>query len=309
MPDETRQLHEALATGPFSLALRLAVRSRGLSLDRLQCKLAERGTPVSKTALSYWQHGRTQPERPDSLRALAVIEEVLKIEAGALSALLGPPRPRGRWLSRKPGTMRLDQAWLRPDGLARALQRMGTTVDAIHWLDPVGVHLSVDVGPDRRLRAIAYHLVLRAERDGVDRRIVAFRSDLATVGLPRVTDTRGCRLGRLRADGPTSFTIFELLLDHPLRLGELTVLSYTLRMTQVVPDTVQTHRIGPSVRDFSVQAAFDPAALPARIFRSYRRSVSEPATEADLWLGGGGTAQYAEVDPVAGIYGIAWDWE
>ncbi len=128
---DRERLEEALVTGPFSLALKQAIRASGLSLDRLQHKLGERGTPVSKTALSYWQHGRTRPERPESMRALAAVEEVLGLEAGSLSALLGPPRPRGRWLVQRPETLRADQAWARPDGLARALQAMDSSVDAL----------------------------------------------------------------------------------------------------------------------------------------------------------------------------------
>lgn len=308
MPVETERLDEALATGPFSLALRLAVRSSGLTLDRLQVRLREYGVPVSKTALSYWQHGRTQPERPESLRALAIIESLAGVEPGALSALLGPPRPRGRWLSHKPGVLRPDQAWARPDGLARALQRMGTTPEAMHHLTSIGLHLQLTVGADRRIDSITYHQVARAEREQVDRKVVAFRTDLAGAEPLRITGTRGCRPGRQRNDEPTGFTTFELLLDRPLQLGELTVLQYTLEPSPGLADTVHTQRVQRSLRDFSIQLAFPAGVLPARVYHTYRTTVSDDRTTSELTLGASHTAQFAELDPTSGIYSIAWDW-
>lgn len=305
-----RELEEALASGPFSLALQLAVKESGLSLDRLQHKLAERGVRVSKTALSYWQHGRTRPERPGSLRALAVLEEVLGLKASALSGLLGPPRPRGRWLTLPPSGMRDDQAWARPDGLVRALERMGSSLEAVHRLTKIGFHVTSTVDARRNVVNSTYRVVLRAERDGVDRHLVALRSDAGVRGPLRVTDTLGCRIGRQREDQPTGFHTYELLLDHPLHAGELTVIQYTVWPAAERPDCYQTHRVWPGLRDLSVLVRFDPGMLPIRVYRSQRREVNEDEVEkGEVWLGASHTAQLSEVDPEPGIYRIAWDWE
>src|SRR2546421_2235054 len=86
------ELSERLRTGPFEAALRAAIQASRLSLERIQHRLHARGTPVSITALSYWQSGRRRPERPDSLLALQQLEQVLGVPASSLSALLGPPR-------------------------------------------------------------------------------------------------------------------------------------------------------------------------------------------------------------------------
>ncbi len=307
---DRRRLEEALASGPFSVALQLAIKASGLSLDRLQHKLGERGTPVSKTALSYWQHGRTRPERRESLRALAVVEEVLGLPAGALSALLGPPRPRGRWLARQPDALRADQAWARPDGLARALQRMGSSLDALHRLTKMGHHIISAVGPDRRVVSTTHLLVMRAAQDDVDRHIVAFRTDAGLTEPLGVGDTIGCRLGRRRDDEPTGFCTFELLLERPLRAGDLTVLQYTLRPVTAEMDTYHSYRTAPGLRDFSIQVRFDPDCLPVRVYRTHRLSVAESEPEeTELWLGASHTAQLVEVDPLPGIYRISWDWE
>jgi hypothetical protein len=300
------RLAEALHCGPFSLALRLAVRESGLSLERLQFKLKERGTPVSKTSLSYWQHGHNQPERPESLRALTVIEEILGLAPNALATLLGPPRPRGRWLVQKPGALRPDQAWARPDGLARALERMGSSLDAFHRFAPLGQHLHLSVDADQKLESISYHLVARADVEDVDRLIVAIRSDAGTADPLDITSTRGCRVGRQRQDKPTGFTTFELLLDRPLRKGELAVLHYKVRTG--LPDSMHSQRVQQSMRDFSMQVSFAPSVLPARVSRSYRSSINDSATVTDLSVGASHTAAYAVLDPAPGIHTLAWDW-
>lgn len=304
------RLEQVLASGPFSLALKLAIRGSGLSLDRLQHKLEERGTPVSKTALSYWQHGRTRPERPESLRALAVVEQVLGLETEALSSLLGPPRPRGRWLAQQPNSLRLDEAWARPDGLSRALQRMGTSLDALHRLTKVGVHITSTVGPNHKLLESSYLVVVRAVQDDVDRYVAAFRTDAGMVEPLRIEDTVGCRLGRRRDDEATGFCTYELLLERPLRAGELTVLRYTLRSVTAEVDAYQSHRAAPGLLDFSIQVRFDPSCLPVRVYRTHRLSVadSEPK-ETELWLGASHTAQLVEVNPQPGIYRVAWAWD
>ncbi|MBM7772303.1 transcriptional regulator with XRE-family HTH domain [Actinokineospora baliensis] len=304
MTDQAR-LREALATGPFSLALRLALRASGLSLDRVQYRLRERDVPISKTALSNWQSGRTRPERPESLRALAVLEDVLGLPEAALSALLGPPRPRGRWLTRAPNDMRADQAWARPDGLLRTLDSLGTTLSAVDRLSKVALQITGDVGPDRVLRRIEHLVVLRAEHEGVDRYTVAYRSDL---GPPEITETMGCRPGRRRGDRETGFSTFELLLDRGLAAGELVTLRYTI--TPGSPEVYHSQRLGASTRVFGVQVQFHAEALPVRVYRRFQSSVSETGSaEVDVRLGTTRTAQYAATDPPPGIYRIGWDWD
>jgi hypothetical protein len=95
----TAELAVALRTGPFEHALRLAIRSRGLTLDRLRVRLLERGVRTSLASLSNWQRGRCRPERVPSMRAVRELEDILGLPGDSLVALLGPRRPRGRWLA------------------------------------------------------------------------------------------------------------------------------------------------------------------------------------------------------------------
>ncbi|WP_048876763.1 hypothetical protein, partial [Saccharomonospora saliphila] len=85
----------------FSETLRSAISTSGLSLDRIQVRLQERGVPVSVTALSYWQSGKRQPERGRSIRAVLALEQILDLPTGSLLGRVPPPRPRGA-ASRRP---------------------------------------------------------------------------------------------------------------------------------------------------------------------------------------------------------------
>ncbi|GAA3582718.1 hypothetical protein GCM10022222_79380 [Amycolatopsis ultiminotia] len=91
-----RELGRLLETGPFDEALRVAIRARGLGLERIRYRLRSRGTAVSLATLSHWQSGRCRPERPESLQALENLEDILGLPGGVLRRLLGSPRPRGR---------------------------------------------------------------------------------------------------------------------------------------------------------------------------------------------------------------------
>lgn len=81
------ELESLLAKGPFADALRAAIRSRGLGLERIQYRLREKGVPVSLATLSHWQSGRCRPERQGSLAALRCLEEVLRVPRGSLVRL------------------------------------------------------------------------------------------------------------------------------------------------------------------------------------------------------------------------------
>lgn len=76
--NDTTQTH-------FSHVFRSAVRARGLTLDRIRVRLAAAGTPVSNATLSYWQSGRSLPTRRTSLRTLAELEHILRVEPGTLT--------------------------------------------------------------------------------------------------------------------------------------------------------------------------------------------------------------------------------
>src|SRR4051812_6979901 len=92
MPENTGPaLDVVLTTGPFDAALRAAVRSRGLTLDRLRAHLARRGVTVALSTLSDWQHGRRRPAIARSLPVVSALEDVLGLRSETLVELLVDP--------------------------------------------------------------------------------------------------------------------------------------------------------------------------------------------------------------------------
>ncbi|MFE6461507.1 hypothetical protein ACFVP0_29105, partial [Streptomyces cinereoruber] len=78
----------------FAAVFKEALRRRGLPLDRVRDHLESYGITLSLATLSYWQSGRSLPEKPQSLRAVDVLEPFLGLPRGALRSLLRR-RPRG----------------------------------------------------------------------------------------------------------------------------------------------------------------------------------------------------------------------
>ena len=103
----------------FATALRTAITNRGLGLERIREHLSQHGVTVSLATLSYWQSGRSRPERKASLQAVVHLEHVLQLTPGHLSELLGPPRSRGRWLRPAPAAM--SAFWPEPSQVEHAL--------------------------------------------------------------------------------------------------------------------------------------------------------------------------------------------
>lgn len=170
--------------------MRAAITASGLPLDRIRYRLKLRDVSVSVPTLSNWQSGRRRPERPESLRALAELENVLDLPPAALRSLLGPPRPRGRAAG--------------PRGSDSRLIRLS------HH-DTVRVTATSQVTEVRQ--------VLKARAHGPDRWIVVWDSSPATI-----VPLRHCRLGRYASD--SGVTVAELLFDKPLATGETTIIEY-----------------------------------------------------------------------------------
>lgn len=84
----TAELESVLRGGPFHVALRAAIAARGLPLQRVQHHLSRYGVKVGVTSLSYWQQGARRPQRPESLRAVRALEEILQLPDESLIRLL-----------------------------------------------------------------------------------------------------------------------------------------------------------------------------------------------------------------------------
>ncbi|GAA2805414.1 hypothetical protein [Crossiella cryophila] len=291
----------------FSDALRTAITARGLSLARLRHHLRHRDLPVSVATLSYWQSGACRPERPVSLRAVLALEDILGLSRNSLITLLGPPRPRGRWLDHVPGSLPLDRVCPVHADVATLLDWIQHRPDGdLAWLSQ---HDRIVLGPDREERVIQGQVVLAARRDGVDRHVAVYHSDSPL--LPDIRVARQCRIGRVREDRATGLTAVELIFERRLAAGETYVLEYELAYSAGGPLATEYHRgVRFPIRSYLLQIQFDPATLPARCHRIWRPDIGTPwADLAELPLTRWGATHLVQADARPGGHGIRWEWE
>ena len=297
-----RELRRLLRHGTFAQVLDHALNTRGLSLERVQHHLAAQGVRVSRAALSYWRHGRSRPERAESLRAVRGLETVLDLPAESLVSLLGPPRPRGRGSKAEPDAIDRRRLWPTHGPLLAAID-----APPDNRIRPLDVHEHVLVGADRQLRTLRTRLVLEAAADRVDRTLVLLWTEASTAATP--IDLKYCRLGRVRADHAAGATVCELLLDQRLAVGERTVVEYTSRFPPGPELTFFHHRFTHSIRQYVLQVEFE-GAVPVGCVPYRQANVHAPRhVSAPLWIGASRTAHLVVTDARPGIVGLAWEWD
>lgn len=304
----SRELSELLRTGPFESALRTAIRSSRLSLERIQHRLRTRGTPVSITALSYWQSGRRRPERPDSLLALQQLETVLGVPDGALSALLGPPRPRGRTRQAANDAPPLSALWSDDESAVELLNRVDTSPDG--KLTRLSHHDMVHVDGNGGQRKVRTRQLVRAESNGVDRWVMIFDGASSRETPTVIRPVRSCHLGQVLTDHTRDLVVAELLFDHALERGETILMEYEVidppSGTNEDPYTF-TRLFRLPVRQYVLEMQFDPGSPPSRC----ESFVTDPAgheseTPKPLSLDRYGRAHTVTLDFGMGVFGVRW---
>ncbi|MER7579849.1 XRE family transcriptional regulator [Kitasatospora sp. NPDC097691] len=294
--------------GGFADTLHLAIEASGLSLDRIRAALAQRGVRVSVTTLSYWRRGRSQPERASSLRAVHLLEELLGLPHSALSSLLGPPRPRGRWAAAA-NTLHLglEDVWPGEQEIANIFAELDAPPAG--ELERLSIHDSYYVDAERRGNLLRMRQVVRATVGGVGRCLVVHMADEEAAGCPEITSVRHGRLGRVRRRPEAGLTVAELMLDRPLGLGDSTVFEYEVEIPPGGPTLEYSRRFATPVREYVLQVHFDPASVPAHCERYDR----EPGADVDhrreqLWIGASASAHVLAPDQQPGHIGIRWEW-
>jgi hypothetical protein len=301
-------IHTALRSGSFAEALRAAIAERGLSLDRLQQRLAARGARVGVATLSCWQSGTRRPERPTSLRAVSVLEEVLELPSGSLLVLLGPPRPRGPGVGLPQGSRGYRHLMAASSQLSVMLAELGTTAD--EKLHIAAQHESVWIGPDRAAHRRETFQVLRAHQDGVDRYIaIAIGDPGVDVAKMEIRALENCRVGRVRRDPAAGLVVSELLFDLILRTGQTHLIRYEV-VDRSGAECVEYERgFRFPAGQYALQVRFDAAALPVACFRYARRDVAAgPAEETELTLTGHHSVHVSLAPVPPGVAGIRWEW-
>lgn len=300
-------LLDALRNGPFETALDSALRASGLSLERIQHRLAERGVQISVTTLSYWRRGRSRPERPHSRQAVRLLEELLGVPTDGLVSLLGPRRPRGRWVNRDAAVLKTERLWREFESLPDLLAELDSTDDG---LLRVAAHDHYELDARGAGARLTTRLTLKATRDGVDRCVVVLHGEDPDAALPEFADVRNARLGRLRSDRSVPLMVAELFLDRTLSEGGTTLIEYTLRFPENGRRAEECGRgfLSPALL-YTLEVAFHPDAVPVRCWRSYRVAAAwQPVSAEPVWISAVGRAHTVFENPGPGFQALHWEW-
>lgn len=289
----------------FVQALREAVEQRGLGLGRIAARLAELGTPLSEATLSYWQTGRSQPGRRSSMEALANLEQILQVEAGALSGQLDPAAVRGRHT--EPPDPTWEELWEEVPEVAAAYGRLDTSRE--DHLTRVSYHDKVRVGPGRAELGLWTKQVMRAERDGVDRFIIMHGTDDPALPASQIRALERCTVGRTSPESEAGVITVEMLLPRPLERGELIAVTYEFFRLPPYPvaERHERRRRSPN-KEYILEVLFDPEDLPVSA-QTYIEPVEGDLEVRDVVPDPEHGLLLVELDGLPGVIGARWTWE
>lgn len=304
----TAELDSVLRGGPFHVALRAAIAARGLPLQRVQHHLSRHGVKVGVTSLSYWQQGARRPQRPESLRAVRALEEILQLPEESLIRLLAdsgdqaPDRgPAGRSY----------RSLVEASGvLAGLLAELGVTRDS--GLHTLAHHERVLIGAHRELAERESHHIVRAHRDGVDRFVAVHHGDPGSApARMTVHALENCRTGRIRLQQDTGVLAAELLFDTRLRSGDTFLFRYAVEDGTAGVSREYVHGAESPGGQYALQVCFDAGVLPARCHRFAQHSAAAPRGGHQELAVSGLHRSVHLVEPRlrSGYVGIGWDWD
>ncbi|ANZ41998.1 hypothetical protein BBK82_44780 [Lentzea guizhouensis] len=304
-PRERSGPEAVLSQERFADALRAAIDRRALTLDRLRARLADRGVTISLATLSYWQQGRSRPERPKSLRALRELEAILDLPQGTLFEFLEPPRPRGRCQSRETVSVRAlygenspYQAVLGPE-----------TGDPNPTVSVLDTNETCHVGAARTVRRLSTTQVLRCVADRADRFTVVHGADEGDP-MPSDLHVRGGELAELRSDPASGYTVAVIALARPLARGETAVLEHDWVLGDSAGPSISHERRVRSTETYLLRIVFDREALPLRCYEYQRVKVDAPQVDRRrLPVNSIPEAHIYLPKCAPGIHGICWEWD
>ncbi|MGW3443234.1 hypothetical protein [Streptomyces sp. NPDC001076] len=305
----TAELDSALRGGPFHVALRAAIAARGLPLQRVQHHLSRYGVKVGVTSLSYWQQGARRPQRPESLRAVRALEEILELPDESLIRLLAETPDQSPTM-RRPATRSYRSLIEACDALDRMQAELGWSLDG--GLHTLGHHERVRIGAHRELAARESQHIVRAHRDGVDRFVAVHHGDPGCAPQHMtVRALENCRAGRVRADEETGLLVAELLFGTRLRSGDTFLFRYAVEDGTAGVSREYVRGFGFPGGQYTLQVRFAAEALPTRCHRFTQHSAAAPRSGRQTLPFSGLHRSVHLVEPRVrpGLLGIGWDWD
>lgn len=238
----------------FAPILRSAINDSGLSLERVQAKLAERGVDISVATLSYWQSGRSEPGRRASVAALPHIEELLGLSAGQLQGHLARTvRSRNNVASTLLRDI-LDSNDPMSERMLRADSRLR------EMLEIISDHCTIHVDESCRMHSRWVRRVLVSEVDGADRFLVLRVKRDPDGPDPTFEPLLHCAPGEVYVDHRSALIAQEVLLDRVLERGESIIVEYALSGPPSDMEYASARRA--ALRELVLEIQFDPTALP-----------------------------------------------
>ncbi|MCX5168342.1 hypothetical protein ACWD4Z_30435 [Streptomyces antibioticus] len=306
----TAELDTVLRSGPFHVALRAAIAARGLPLQRVQHHLSRYGVKVGVTSLSYWQQGARRPQRPESLRAVRALEEILHLPDESLIRLLADTDTRDQDTTGQPASRSYRSLLEAGDALERLLAELECPPD--DGLHTLGHHERVRIGGRRELKHRESQHIVRAHRDGVDRFVAVHHGDPGcTPERMTVHALENCRTGRIRRHHGTGVLVAELLFDTRLRAGDTFLFRYAVEDGTAGASREYVRGFGAAGGQYALQVRFDGGALPLRCHRFTQHSPAAPrGGRQELPLSDHHRSVHLVEPRVrSGMVGIGWEWE
>lgn len=281
----------------FAAALRVAIQQRGLSLDRIRYHLTQRGHELSVATISYWQSGRSRPERAASIAAIGALEEILGLEAGHLAGRL-PARRRGP--SGASGQSPAEAA----DAYLPYVEDLMGRLD-LDWdvgLTPISVHDRVEIDGRRRELSHQVKQLFVADRDDVDHYWIYYQS----TGQPYVEGVHNCTVEALEELPELGVLVAQMRLTRSLSRGESILVEHHAGQRDPVPTerTVERAFLHP-VRAAHIEVLFDEGCLP---LAAERFTVVDGVEKVDPIVIVGRSVHALVLDFGPGLYGVRWDW-
>ncbi|GAT71839.1 hypothetical protein MHM582_0304 [Microbacterium sp. HM58-2] len=241
----------------FAAAFRDAINARRLTLARLHEQLRARGNSVSMATLSYWRSGARRPEGAQSLAALVDIEQLLDLDDGTLTRLLGA--------SNRTGPLGPVQFPVDAEDLERAVRAAYAALGARYpnTSREVTTHSVSDVDAEGNVAVTTIRSVVQSTTGTVTGIPFLEMTPGVRSPAPIVSAVSGGRISRHYSDpqGEVHGGLFEL--DHPLSAPDTAVVEWSVEYPPGYPPTRDTgHAVSRQCRELLLWTRFHPDALP-----------------------------------------------